>query len=434
MKRKLIVGLGIVALLSVPVIVKFTRSEPGRTVETEAVAMREVKSSILASGHLSYQEQVLLSPEVIGKVSTIYVKEGQRVKAGDLLLHLDDQTYRAEVAQQQAAVHQQRINIEQQQLNLANQQNQYQRKTELHKMKMIADAAIDDARFAVDSARIELRNSSARLQQAEAVLKQSNERLAKTNIRSPITGTITSMDIKVGETAVASQVSIAGSSLMTIANTDTMITEVNVDETDIAKIVVGQEVAIHTAAYPDVAIKGEVQEIPLSPKAAPPNGQGGGAASLSRTYSIKVRLADTKGLSLRPGLTCRAEIFTAGSGKSLAVPLQAVLSNNDENADLGQKKGNKKAEIKTESYVFVSNAGKAEKRIVRTGISDDSQQEILGGVKAGEPVITGPYKILRELKAGDKITAVPAVPAVVPAAAATAAASAPASAPEKPRS
>lgn len=432
MKRKLIVGLGVAALLCVPVIAKFTRSEPGRTVETEAVAYREVKSSILASGHLSYQEQVLLSPEVIGKVSTIYVKEGQRVKAGDLLLHLDDQTYRAEVAQQQAAVQQQRINIEQQQLNLANQQNQYKRKIELHKMKMIADSAIDDARFAVDTARIELRNSSARLQQAEAVLKQSNERLAKTNIRAPITGTITSMDIKVGETAVASQVSIAGSSLMTIANTNTMITEVNVDETDIAKIVVGQEVAIHTAAYPDVAIRGEVQEIPLSPKPAPANGQGGGNASLSRTYSIKVRLADTKGLSLRPGLTCRAEIFTAGSGKSLAVPLQAVLSNNDENTDLGPKKGNKKAEVKTESYVFVSKGGKAEKRIVKTGISDDSQQEILAGVAAGEPVITGPYKILRQLKQGDKITAIatpaPAAPATVTSAPASA------SAAEKPRS
>lgn len=430
MKRKVIAGIGLAALLCVPVIAKFTRSEPSRSVETEAVAYREVKSSILASGHLSYQEQVLLSPEVIGKVSTIYVKEGQRVKAGDLLLHLDDQTYRAEVAQQQAAVHQQRINIEQQQLNLANQQNQYKRKTELHQMKMIADSAIDDARYAVDTAKIELRNSSARLQQAEAVLKQSHERLAKTNIRAPIAGTITSMDIKVGETAVASQVSIAGSSLMTIANTETMITEVNVDETDIAKIVVGQEVAIHTAAYPDVALKGIVQEIPLSPKAATPNGQGGGAASLSRTYSIKVRLADTKGLSLRPGLTCRVEIFTAGSGKSLAVPLQAVLSNNDENTELAPKKGSKKPEVKTENYVFVSKAGKAEKRIVRTGISDDSQQEILGGVTAGEPVITGPYKILRQLKSGDKVTAVDTSSAASPAAAAAASASAT----EKPRS
>jgi multidrug efflux pump subunit AcrA (membrane-fusion protein) len=141
--------------------------------------------------------------------------------------------HQAEVAQQEAAVRQQRINIEQQQLNLANQENQLKRKTELHRMKMIADVQIDDARYAVDAARIELRNSRSRLEQVEAILKQSNERLAKTNIKSPISGTITTIDIKVGETAVASQASIAGSSLMTIANTSTMITEVNVDEGDI---------------------------------------------------------------------------------------------------------------------------------------------------------------------------------------------------------
>ncbi|HEY1042267.1 MAG TPA: efflux RND transporter periplasmic adaptor subunit [Telluria sp.] len=402
-RKKLIVGLGVAALLSIPLIAKMSRGEPARTVETEAVAFREVRSSILASGHLAYEEQVLLSPEVIGKVSSIHVKEGQRVKAGDMLLVLDDQTYRAQVAQQQAAVHQQRINIEQQQLNLRNQESQYKRKLELHKMKMLADSAIDDARYALDSARMELRNSSARLQQAEAVLKLQNEQLAKTTVRAPISGTITSMDIKVGETAVASQVSIAGSSLMTIANTDSMITEVNVDETDIAKIAVGQEVAIHTAAFPDTALKGQVQEIPLSPKAAP---QGNATAALSRTYSIKVRLVDTKGLALRPGLTCRAEIYTAGSGKSLAVPLQAVMSNNDDYAELSSsKKGSKKTVIKTEYHVFVNKAGKAEKRVVTIGISDDSQQEVLSGVKAGESVITGPYKTLRFLKDGDQVTA-----------------------------
>lgn len=403
MKRKVIVGLGLAALLSVPLIAKISRSEPARTVDVEKASLREVRSSILASGHLSYQEQVLLSPEVIGKVSAIHVREGQRVKAGDLLLHLDDQTYRADVAQQQALVHQQRINIEQQQLNLRNQESQYKRKVELHRMKMLADSAIDDAKFALDSARMELRNSSARLQQAEAVLRQSNERLAKTSVRAPISGTITSMDIKVGETAVASQVSIAGSSLMTIANTDTMITEVNVDETDIAKIAVGQEVAIHTAAWPDVPLKGIVHEIPLSPKQNNQAAQSGN--SLSRTYVIKVKLADTRGLQLRPGLTCRAEIYTAGSGKALAVPLQAVLSNNDETTEVAKKKDGKKPTVKTEYHVFVNKDGKAEKRVVTIGVSDDSQQEILSGVKAGEPVITGPYKTLRFLKHGDQVSA-----------------------------
>jgi HlyD family secretion protein len=334
--------------------------------------------------------------------------EGQKVAKGDLLLNLDDQSYRAEVSQQEASVRQQRINIDQQHLNVSNKENQLKRKVELHKMKMLADSAMDDARYEVDFAKIELRNSSARLQQAEAILRQSNERLAKTNIRSPITGTITSMNIKVGETAVASQISIAGSSLMTIANTSTMITEVNVDEADIARIAVGQEVAIHTAAYPDTPIKGEVLAIPLSPKATP--GAQAQGASLARNYNIKVKLGDTKALMLRPGMTCRAEIFTASSGKSLALPLQAVLSNNDENTETGPKKDKKsKTTVKTENYVFVNKDGKAEKRIVNIGISDDTQQEILSGVAAGDPVITGPYKILRHLKEGDRVTAAEAV-------------------------
>jgi HlyD family secretion protein len=402
MKRQYLVGMAIVAALCVPIVMKVTRSEPARPVEVEKIGYRNIKSSILASGHLLYEEQVLLSPEVIGKVSTIFVQEGQKVSKGDLLLHLDDQTYRAEVAQQEAAVRQQRIVIEQQQLNLSNQENQLKRKTELHRMKMIADIQIDDARYAVDAARIELRNSRSRLEQVEAILKQSNERLAKTNIKSPISGTITALNIKVGETAVASQVGIAGSSLMTIANTATMMTEVNVDEGDIAKIIVGQEVEIHTAAYPDSPIKGEVLTIPLSPKQNP--AQSG--ASLARNYNIKVKLSDTRDLVLRPGMTCRAEIFTATSGKSLALPLQAVLSNNDENTELAPKKNGKKdkVEIKTEHYVFVDNAGKADKRVITVGVSDDSQQQILGGVKAGEAVITGPYKILRHLKQGDRVT------------------------------
>ena len=404
MKKQYLVGAAIIAALCVPVVMKMTRSEPARLVEIDKIAYKNIKSSILASGHLLYEEQVLLSPELIGKVSTMFVKEGQKVTKGDLLLHLDDQSYRAEVAQQEAAVRQQRINIEQQQLNLANQENQLKRKVELHRVKMIADVQIDDARYAVDAARIELRNSRSRLEQVEAILKQSNERLAKTNIRSPISGTITALNIKVGETAVASQVSIAGSSLMTIANTSTMITEVNVDEGDIAKIVVGQEVQIHTAAYPETPIMGKVLTIPLSPKQNPAQAQGG--ASLARNYNIKVQLSDTKNLTLRPGMTCRAEIFTASSGKSLALPLQAVLSNNDESTELAPKKNNKKekVEIKTEYHVFINNAGKADKRIVTIGVSDDSQQQILSGVKEGETVITGPYKILRHLKQGDRVT------------------------------
>jgi HlyD family secretion protein len=237
-------------------------------------------------------------------------------------------------------------------------------------------------------------------------------------VRAPISGTITALDIKVGETAVASQVSIAGSTLMTIANTATMLTEVNVDEADIARVAVGQEVAIHTAAYPDEALAGKVLSIPLSPKQNPAAAAQG--ASKSRNYDVKVALLDTKNLALRPGMSVRAEVFVSSSGKSLALPLQAVLSNNEESTE-GPKKKGKKAEIKTESWVFVAKDGKAEKRIVTTGASDDSMQEIRSGLASGETVVTGPYKVLRQLNQGDALAPTPkpvvtAEPAAKPAA------------------
>lgn len=403
MNKKWIGGAAIVALLLVPVVLKTTRSQPPLVVETEKAASHEIKASILASGNLVYQEQALLSPEVIGKVAEIFVKEGDHVERGQVVLRLDDQTYRAQVAQQEATVRQQRINIEQRQIALDSQLNQFKRKQELHEKKMISDQQVDDARFAVELAKVDLRNSREGLQQSEATLNLIKENLAKTSIRAPISGTVTSLDIKVGETAVASQISIAGSSLMTIANTATLMTEVNVDEADIARIKLGQEVSIHTAAFPDDELKGTVQTIPLSVKRP----EAGQAASLTRSYLVKVKLGDLRNLALRPGMTCRAEIYTATSGKSLALPIQAILSNNDENADVpkGNDKDKKSKDVvKTENYVFVLKDGIADKRTVKVGISDDTQQEISSGIKEGDVVITGPYKVLRHLKQGDKVS------------------------------
>jgi HlyD family secretion protein len=392
----------IVAILMALVTFKVTRTAPLLMVETENASPHEIKASVLASGNLVYEEQALLSPEVIGKVTYIDVHEGDIVNRGQIVLHLDDETYRAEIAQQEAAVRQQRINIEHQDLNLQNQLNQFRRKDELHQKKMIPDQQLDDSHYAVEMARVDLRNSRESLEQAEAVLKQYRERLEKTKIRAPISGTVTALDIKIGETAVASQVGIAGSSLMTIANTSTIMAELNVDEADIARIKLGQEVSIHAAAFPDIPIKGHVQKIPLSLKKNESYVMQGGT-SLARNYSIKVKFESIAGLILRPGMTCRAEIYTATSGESLAIPIQAVLSNNDETVEVEDTNNKPRALIKSENYVFVAKDGVAVKRIVMTGISDDNLQEILSGIKTGESIITGPYKVLRHLTTGDGV-------------------------------
>jgi HlyD family secretion protein len=153
-------------------------------------------------------------------------------------------------------------------------------------------------------------------------------------------------------------------------------------------------------------LSGTVQSIPLSVKRNEVGSNG--SVSMARSYAIKVKLQSTKDLVLRPGMTCRAEIYTATAGQSLAVPVQAVMSNNDEKTivpDGSSKPDKGKPTVKEESYVFVDKDGVADKRIVKTGISDDARQEVLSGIKAGEVIIVGPYKILRHLASGDKIKA-----------------------------
>lgn len=399
MNRKWLILGGIACLFAVPFALKFLHGDALQQVEVQKVAPREIKASILASGNLVYQNQALLSPEVIGKVKAVLVKEGDHVTAGQIVLTLDDQTYRAEIAQQQALVRQQQIDIEHQQLSIENQASQYKRKSDMQKLKMVSDSALDDAKYAYDLSKIDLRKSREGLEQAQAQLNQSNERLAKTNIRAPISGTVTALDIKVGETAVASQIGIAGSSLMTVANTASLMAEVNVDEADIARIKLGQEVLIHTAAYPDSPLKGLVKTIPLSPKKADA-GQSG--ASLSKNYSVKVSIENPANLTLHPGMTCRTEIYTATSAQSLALPLQAILSNNDQQTEVGNDTKHKTAAL-IENYVFVLDGGVSKKRIVKLGISDDTNQEVLSGLTQGDSVIIGPYKILRHLKPDEKL-------------------------------
>jgi HlyD family secretion protein len=236
------------------------------------------------------------------------------------------------------------------------------------------------------------------LGQTQAQLKQARERLAKTEIRAPMAGKVTALFIKAGETAVPSAMSIAGSDLMVIANTDSMYAEVNVDETDVARVNVGQIAQIVPAAFPDQSWEGKVERVAISPKQA---------AGQSKSYLVRIQLAQRENMNFRPGMSCRAEISARSDDapKTLAVPVQAVRY--DESDDVSKKS--------SKASVFVAKDGKAHKRDVETGAADDTYIEVVRGIAAGEQIVTGPAKILRFLREGDRIVAVvAALPSMSP--------------------
>ncbi len=384
MKKALILIVILVVVVAIPVLRNRSLNE-AQSVNTEPFAEHPIRASILASGKLSHEEEVLLSTEVIGKVAALYVAEGDAVTEGQLLAQIDDEAPRAMVEQQQASTRMQEIAIASSRLRLANLQLQWERKQMMHQRGLLegGDDAFEAATNELELAKLDIETREASLAQAKAILEEAEKNLAKTRVLSPLTGIVTSLDIKVGETAISSTTNVPGSSLMTIANPASIHTEVNVDEADIADVELGQEAEIVAIAYPDQPMKGSVSSIAISAK------QPTGATSLS--FLVDIAFTDTAGVVLRPGMSARAEIFTSDSEPKPAVPLQAVLVEEDRSASL-----------KTYS-VFVLDDGVARKREVQVGISDDSYQEIREGLQAGDQVITGPDRILRNLEDGDEV-------------------------------
>ncbi|MBN1240524.1 MAG: efflux RND transporter periplasmic adaptor subunit [Gammaproteobacteria bacterium] len=384
LKKVLIIAAIVAVVVGVPVLRAVLGGADAAEVQTEVLERRSIQSSVLASGHLAHDEEVQLTTEEIGRVTAIYVEEGDRVTAGQLLLQIDDETHRAAVEQAAAQVRLQEIAIERQRLRLENLRAQWERQKTLYERKLIDQDSFDLLTNELELNEVDLQSNRESLSQARAQLEQAEDRLRKTRAYSPMDGVVTSLDIKVGETAISSTTNIPGSALMTIANPDSIHTLVNVDEADIANVDLGQKASVYAVAYPNQPVRGVIESIAMSAKVAE------GAQGLS--FEVKIRLDPNESVTLRPGMSCRAEIFTTTKDGVLAVPIQAIQVEEDRTRN------------RTSYSVFVNRDGTASKVEVEVGVSDDAYQEIASGLAEGDEVIIGPDRVLRTLSDGDSVT------------------------------
>jgi HlyD family secretion protein len=236
-----------------------------------------------------------------------------------------------------------------------------------------------------DQARVELSSASESAAQTQARLNEAREQLAKTELRAPIDGRVTQLIIEVGETAVPSATSIAGSDLLTIADTSNMYAEVNVNETDVARVVPGQTAKIVPAAFPDESWDGVVETVAVSPRTV--QGQG-------KSYPVKIRLSAASAQNFHTGMSCRAEIATRGTDAPPvpAVPVQAVQYEDAEDRDAPAK-----------ASVFVVEDGAVRKVPVEVDVADDAWIAVKKGLAAGARIASGPARVLRFLRDGDRV-------------------------------
>ena len=403
MKKKLLLGIFLIVIATV---FYFNQSKNSSEVfvRTEAAKIEEIKTSILASGTLIYKDQVQLRSEVIGQVNELFIEEGDSVKKNQVLMVLDQRSFSADVEQQQAYVRIQTIAIERQKKQLENTHAKWLRNKNLFERKMIGQDAFELIDNQHDLAKIDLRSREEGLTQAQATLDKSLERLEKTIFRSPIDGIATSVDIKIGETAISGTTNIAGSNLITIADPASILVEVEVDEADIANIRLDQNVDVFAVAFPDDPLRGLVTSIATSAKRA--------SSRDGLSFTVKILLENDESIDVRPGMSCRAEIFTKVKGDTIAIPMQSVVYDEEESDESEVKvRGGSKGvrfgarnNVKMTSHVFVVVDGIASKREVKLGISNDELQGITEGIDEGDVVVIGPARLLNKLNDGDTVS------------------------------
>ncbi|MCD6595935.1 efflux RND transporter periplasmic adaptor subunit [bacterium] len=345
-----------------------------KLVDVGKISPRTIKSTVIAFGRIEPKSDVNISAEVSEKIESLYVDEGDTVEIGDTLVILNRDRYIASLNKAQAQVSQVRANLNKAQDNL--------RKTnELKKSGAVSDDALLSAKTEVDVLE-------AQLQSAQATLREARDNLAHTIIKAPIDGIVTFVQAEKGEFVVVGTMNNIGSAIMTIAQLTDLQAKVEVDEADIVDLELAQFSKIELDALPDTFFEGRTVQI--SHQA---NVQNIGGEETRATFYVYIALVNPSP-KIRPGMSVTATITTAEHDSVLAVQLSAVVAYRDTATD------------RDGEAVFIVDNGIAKKKPIKTGISDDRFVEVTDGISMGESVITGPFKVLRELKEGDKVQSI----------------------------
>jgi len=426
-KRKLIIGLAVGLVVVIIIVLNITRSsEKAFKVQAEEVQRGKITSTVSAAGKVQPETEVDISANVSGKIVQLGVKEGDRVEEGQFLVQLDRNRYQALADQAQAQ-------LTSAEARLVEAQAEYRRIQKLHDAHLASEADLEAAKARRD---VDKANYGA----AKAYVDKVLDDLSKTTILSPMAGTVSQLNSEVGEVVLGTE-QFSGTVIMTIADLSRMEVETDVDETDIVDVQVGQPAKIEVDALPDTVLQGNVTEIANTAFTL-----GRGTQEEVTNFKVKVAVLDDMP-SLRPGMSATVDVETASHEDVLYVPIQCVVMRSPKQEEgEGQKSDEEKTDQAAEEeaseepeetaqetegaadegdsvkgaakpgpkkegqgkeelieVVFVVEDETAKMVPVKTGISSDTNTEILSGLQGGENVVTGSYRALRDLQDGQKV-------------------------------
>lgn len=420
-KKTLIIIIAIVVLL---IVVLFLGKKAGwfgktgnfKEVETQQVVLMDIVEKVSATGKIQPEVEVKISSEVSGEIIELPFKEGQQVNKGDLLVRVNPDLIQSAVNRSQATYQNIKAGLEQAEASLREAKLSYDRNKQLFEKGIISKSEWDKAVSGYEIAQASQQSAYYNVQSAGASVNEAKDNLNRTTIYAPMSGTISKLDVELGERVVGTQ-QMAGTEILRVANLNNMEVEIDVNENDIVKVQIGDATIVEVDAYLKKQFKGVVTAIANS---------AAGALTADQVTNFKVKvsilkesyqdLMEGKGENyspFRPGMTATVDIITNKRKDVVSVPISAIVIKTDTSSV--KKSYGKKEIVKEETpqkvqneekfeCVFVKHDDEAKLRVVKTGIQDDSNIEILSGLKAGDVIITGPYNVVsKTLNPGDKI-------------------------------
>jgi HlyD family secretion protein len=378
------------------------------SVSTAKVTKAPLVATVSCNGRVRARVKVDISSQVMGQIVTLAVVEGDHVKKGDLLLQIDKVQYDAGAQATQAALDALFAQREADKFARDQAERDLERTKKNFAAHIESEQNLQKAQLAVDSAMANERADERRIEQARANLLANKDSLKKTTITSPIDGIVTAKPVEAGENAIIGTMNNAGTVLLTVSDMSIVEGEMEIDETDIPQVKVGQKAKLTFDAYPDKKFDGVVTEIGGSPITKSALGTDSSAVN----FKVKVQVENPP-LNIRPGFSVSGKIETDRRAAALAIPIPALVVADP--ASLERPKGKKPTPVPTpaavasekkkdvEGVFIVKKDGHVDFRKIKIGISADLQVEVTEGLADGEEIVTGPFKALRSLKIGDRV-------------------------------
>jgi HlyD family secretion protein len=359
----------------------------------DAVTRGEIRETISASGEIQAKTRINIGTSVAGEIKALHVKDGQDVRAGDLLVTIDRERLKQQLSQAEALLEAVRKDAGRLEAAMKRSRESVARTGSLFQQGLISDEDYRQAKLAQESSELNYDAAKANVAQNQANVAAMQDSFNKTVIKAPIAGRVTAMKAEMGETAIPGMSNLPGATLMVISDMSEIIAEIKVNESEVVRLKTGQAAQVIVESLPGHMFQGQVFEIA---SAAEQSGQD------ANMYKLKVALEmSSKNIDqLRPGMSARAVILTDEKKDVVRVPLQAVL---DREGSMEEARQKGLLSPETRSVVMVVKDRKVEERDILVGIANTQSYEVKRGLAEGEKVLTGPIRRLKELKDGESV-------------------------------